>query len=252
MWATFKLVAVIAGLSLPAGLVLIPWTLLSGRIQPMYRVGKWIARTGLRAAGIHVEESGRENIPTDRACLFIPNHVSNLDPPIIGPLLPGTPSIMLKASLMRIPVLGRAWRLARCVPVEREGGREAAVRSARMAAEVVNSGLSMLIFAEGTRSPDGRLQPFKAGPFHLAQSTGAPIVPVAISGTESMMRKGSSRVRPGVARVQFLPAIDPAAYPTRSALIAALRSALAAALPEAMQPASAVSRGTASAHPRAT
>lgn len=236
MWATFKLVAVIACLGIPAGLVLIPWTLLTGKIEPMYSVGKWIAGAAIRSAGIRVNESGRENIPTDRACLFLPNHVSNLDPPVIAPLLPGAPSIMLKAELMRIPVLGRAWRLARCVPVERGGGREAAVRSARYAAEVVNSGLSMLIFAEGTRSPDGRLQPFKAGAFHLAQSTGALIVPVAISGTESMMRKGSSRIIPGTARVQFLPAIDPAGYPTRAALVAAVRSALTAALPEQMRP----------------
>ncbi|MGI4755659.1 MAG: lysophospholipid acyltransferase family protein [Janthinobacterium lividum] len=244
MWATFKLVAVIACLSLPAGLVLIPWTLLTGRIQPMYRVGKWIARTGLRAAGIRVQQSGRENIPTDRACLFIPNHVSNLDPPIIGPLLPGAPSIMLKAELMKIPVLGRAWKLARCVPVERTGGRDAAVRSARLAAEVVNSGLSMLIFAEGTRSPDGRLQAFKAGPFHLAQSTGAPIVPVAISGTESMMRKGSAEVIPGLARVQFLPAIDPKDFRTRAELMAAVRSALMEALPESMRPLEAAKQRT--------
>ena len=196
-----------------------------------------VPRTALRAGGIRVEQSGCENIPGDRACLFLANHVSNLDPPVIAPLLPGAPSIMLKAELLKIPVLGRAWRLARCVPVERGGGREATVRSARMAAEVVNSGLSMLIFAEGTRSPDGRLQPFKAGPFHLSQQTGAPIVPVAISGTESMMRKGSAKVVPGTARVQFLPAIDPAAYRTRGELMAAVREAMARALPDAMKPA---------------
>ncbi len=236
MWATFKLVSVIAGLSVPAGIVLIPWTLITGRVERMYRVGKWIARAALRAACIRVEQSGCENIPAGRACLFLPNHVSNLDPPVIAPLLPGTPSIMLKASLMRIPVLGRAWRLARCVPVERGGGREAAVRSARMASDVVNSGLSMLIFAEGTRSPDGRLQPFKAGAFHLAQSTGAPIVPIAIIGTESMLRKGSARIVPGTVRVQFLPAIDPAVFRTRAEFTRAVRQSLVEALPASMKP----------------
>ena len=85
MWATFKLVAVIAGLGVPAGLVLIPWTLLTGEIQPMYRVGKWIAHVALRAAGVRVEESGRENIPAQAACLFLANHESNLDPPVIVP-----------------------------------------------------------------------------------------------------------------------------------------------------------------------
>ena len=236
MWATIKMVAVFGGLGIPAGIFLIPWTLLSGRIQPMYRIGKWIASAGLRAAGIRVEQTGRENIPTDTACLFLPNHVSNLDPPVLAPLLPGTPSIMLKAELLKIPVLGRAFRMAKCVPVERTGGREAAVRSARMAANVIQGGLSMLIFAEGTRSPSGRLQPFKAGPFHLAQSTGAPIVPVAISGTESMMRKGSARLYPGIARVQFLPPVFPADFRTRAELIAAVQASLIAALPEAMRP----------------
>ena len=245
MWATFKLVAVIFGLGVPAGLVLIPYTLLSGRVGPMYRAGKWVARAAVRAAGIRVEQSGCENIPADRACLFLANHVSNLDPPVIAQLLPGTPSIMLKASLMRIPVLGRAWRLARCVPVERDGGRAAAVQSARMAAEVLSSGLSMLIFAEGTRSPNGRLQAFRAGAFHLAQSTGAPIVPIAISGTERMMRKGSIKLIPGTAQVQFLPAIYPANYPTRAALISAVRTSLVMALPEHMRPEEPVMQGAA-------
>ncbi len=236
MWATCKMVFVFALLGVPAGLVLIPWTLLTRNIRPMYRVGQWISAAGLRAAGIQVEQSGREHIPADRACIFLPNHISNLDPPLLAPLLPGTPSIMMKAELFKIPVLGRACRMARCVPVEREGGREAAVRSMRLAAEVIGSGLSMLIFAEGTRSRDGRLQPFKAGPFHLAQSTGAPIVPIAISGTESMMRKGSARVYPGVARVQFMPPVYPADFRNRAELMAAVRSSIAGALPENMRP----------------
>jgi 1-acyl-sn-glycerol-3-phosphate acyltransferase len=236
MWAAMKMVVTFTVLAIPAGLVLIPWTLLTGNIEPMYSVGKWIAAAGIRAAGITIEQTGRENIPTDRACIFVPNHVSNLDPPLMVPLLPGTPSIMLKAELMKIPILGRAWRMAKYVPVEREGGREAAVRSAKYAVDVVKSGLSMLIFAEGTRSKTGRLQPFKAGPFHIAQQTGVPIVPVVISGTESMMHKGSSKVYPGVARVQFLEPVDPAMYETRKALIEAVRSKMIAAMPDSMRP----------------
>ncbi len=236
MWAALKMLAAFAGLGIPAGIVLIPWTLLTRNIEPMYRVGKWIAAAGIRAAGIRVEQSGRENIPADRAAIFVANNVSNLDPPLMVPLLPGTPSIMLKAELLKIPILGTAWRMAKYVPVERGSGREAAVRSARYAAEVVRSGLSMLIFAEGTRSPTGRLQPFKAGPFHLAQTTGALIVPVAISGTEKMMEKGSSKVYPGVARVQFLPPVNPEQYPSRPALSEAVRRSIIAALPEHMRP----------------
>ena len=235
MWAAFKMIVTFAGLGIPAGLVLIPWTFLTKNIQPMYRVGKWVAATGLRAAGIRVQQYGRENIP-DCPAVFVPNHVSNLDPPIMVTLLPGTPSIMLKAELLKIPVLGKAWQMAKYVPVYREGGREAAVRSARYAAEVIRGGLSMLIFAEGTRANDGRLQAFKAGPFHLAQSTGAPIVPVVIVGTASMMRKGSSRVYPGTASVTFLPPVDPADFANRAALVAEVRRSMIAALPESMRP----------------
>jgi len=235
MWAAIKMVLAFAGLGIPAGLVMIPWTFLTGDIKPMYRVGKWICRAGLRASGIRVVQVGRENIP-DRPCIFVPNHVSNLDPPLMVPLIPGEPSIMLKAELLKIPVIGKAWQMAKYVPVDRDAGRDAGVRSIRYAAEVIRGGLSMLIFAEGTRSRTGRLQAFKAGPFHLAQSTGAPIVPVAISGTETMMRKGSAKVYPGVARVQFLPAVDPALYKNRAELIAAVRGAIAAALPESMRP----------------
>ncbi len=235
MWAAFKMFLTFAGFGISGGLVLIPWTFLTKKIQPMYRVGKWICSAGLRAAGIKVEQHGRENIPAG-AAIFVPNHVSNLDPPIMVPLIPGTPSIMLKAELMKIPILGKAWEMAKYVPVYRDGGREGAVRTARYAAEVISGGLSMLIFAEGTRSKTGRLQSFKAGPFHLAQSTGAPIVPVAISGTESMMRKGSSKVYPGTAKVTFLPPVDPADYPNRAEMVAEVRRRIISALPDSMKP----------------
>ncbi len=77
---------------------------------------------------------------------------------------------------------------------------------------------------------------FKRGPFHLAASTGAPIVPVAIYGTESMMRKGSAALTPGVAHIRFLPEIDPAGYPDRNSLLAAVRGSILGALPEHMHP----------------
>jgi 1-acyl-sn-glycerol-3-phosphate acyltransferase len=122
------------------------------------------------------------------------------------------------------------------VPVERGNRREAAKASVSAAADALNSGLHILIFAEGTRSKDGRLAAFKRGPFFLAQETGAPIIPVAISGTEKMMRKHSAAIHPGVARIQMLPPLDPANYSTREELMYAARQAIANALPEEMQP----------------
>ena len=104
------------------------------------------------------------------------------------------------------------------------------------AAEALRSGLSILVFPEGTRSLDGRLAGFKKGPFFLAEQTGAPIVPIAISGTERMMSKGSVWITPGVARVQMLEPIDSKAFATREELMAAVHNALAAALPAEMKP----------------
>ena len=137
---------------------------------------------------------------------------------------------------MRIPLLGRAMKMAKFVPVERGGRRDAAQANVRAAAEALRSGLHIMVFPEGTRSEDGRLADFKKGPFYLAMETGARVVPMAISGTESMMPKGSLRIIPAVARVEFLPAVDPAQFASRQALIEAVRSEIAAALPEKMKP----------------
>ena len=120
-------------------------------------------------------------------------------------------------------------RMAKFVPVERGSRRDAAKASVDAAADALRSGLHMLVFPEGTRSLDGRLSTFKKGPFFLAQETQAPIIPVAISGTQTMMRKGSSAITPGLARIQMLPAIDPTDYATREELMRAVRNAIAEA-----------------------
>jgi len=235
MVAAFKMLLVYVTLGGLAGAIGIPYSLVVGNVDRLYRVGMWIAAAGVRAAGIRVEVSGRENVPAGAKCIFLSNHVSNLDPPVLIPALPGMSSVLLKKDLMRIPILGIAMRMGRFVPVERGHRREAAQASMAAAAAALRSGLHVLIFAEGTRSKDGRLAGFKRGPFYLAMETGAPIVPIAISGTQTMMRKGSWAIRPGVARVQMLPAIDPAKYETRDELMAAAREAIAAALPEEMR-----------------
>jgi 1-acyl-sn-glycerol-3-phosphate acyltransferase len=164
------------------------------------------------------------------------NHVSNLDPPVLLPLIPGRSSVLLKRELMNIPILGMAMRMGQFVPVERGHKREAAKASVTAAGEALRSGLHILVFPEGTRSRDGRLAGFKKGPFFLAQETQAPVVPIAISGTEKMMKKGSVGITPGVVRVQMLPAIDPMQYESREDLMRAVREEIARALPEQMRP----------------
>lgn len=237
MFATLKLVTVYVALGSVAGILGIPYSLLIGDIGPLYRVAMWIIKTGVRAAGIRVEVRGLEHVPEGRSCIFMCNHVSNLDPPVLLPALPGRSSVLLKKELMKIPLLGVAMRMGKFVPVERGHRREAAQASVEAAGDALRSGLHIVVFPEGTRSRDGRLAAFKKGPFFLAQQTGTPIVPIALSGTQTMMRKGSMAITPGVARIELLPAVDPAAYGTREELLRAVRQVIAEALPESMQPA---------------
>jgi len=235
MFSTLKLLFVYTALGPLTGLIGIPWSLLRGNIRWMYKRGMWIAKAGIRAAGIRVEVDGLENIPANTACIFMSNHVSNLDPPILLPAIPGQLSVMLKQELMRIPILGTAMRMAKFVPVERGHDPVKAKATIDAAADALRCGLHIVIFAEGSRSPNGRLMAFKKGPFFLAKETGAPIIPEAISGTEKMMLKGSVRIYPATARVHLLPAIDSSQYATRDELMVAVREAINAALPQEMQ-----------------
>jgi len=236
MFSTFKMLFVYLTLGGLAGLLGIPYSFVVGNVRLLYRVSMPIIRAGVRAAGIRVVVTGVENVPAGVSCIFLSNHVSNLDPPVLLPAIPGMASVFLKKELMRIPILGTAMGMAKFVPVERGSRRDAAQASVAAAADALRSGLHFLVFPEGTRSKDGRLAPFKRGPFYLAKETGAPIIPVAISGTQKLMRKGSAAITPGSAKIQMLAAINPAAYTTREELMAAVRTAIAAALPEEMRP----------------
>jgi 1-acyl-sn-glycerol-3-phosphate acyltransferase len=194
----------------------------------------WGARTAVRLAGIHVEVEGRERLDPAKTYVFMANHVSNVDPPVIIPALPRRTSVLVKKELFRIPILGRAMKLGSLVPVDRSN-REAAVASMHTAAEVVRSGINMTVFPEGTRSYDGRLLPFKKGPFYLAIESGAPIVPVTILGTREIMPKGSPLVRKGTARLIFHPPVQPGHFRDRDELMEAVRQRIASALPHELQ-----------------
>lgn len=235
MIVTLVLVLVYVIFAIPTTLTLIPWAMITGRADPLYNMSQFINRVAFAVAGIRVEVTGRERIPAGQACIFMSNHLSNLDPPALIPRIPGRTSAFLKRSLMRIPILGYGFRLGEFVPVDRDGRVESAQESAAVARRVLAKGIHITIFVEGTRSPDGRLLPFKKGPFFLAMESGAPCIPVSIHGTGRMMPKGSIRIRPGTAHITFHAPLFPRNYATRDDLMEAVRTAIASGLPERMR-----------------
>jgi len=220
------------GLSLLiTGPFLLLYTFLARNIMPLYRTATRLAITGVRMAGVEIEVRGLENIQPERNYIFMSNHVSNLDPPILIPSIPVRCSVLVKKEVFRVPILGTAMKMADLVPVDRSN-REAAVESVRAAAEVLRHGLSMVTYPEGTRSPDGRLLPFKKGPFHLAMEAGVPVIPVTILGTDECWPKGTWAMRAGKVTLIFHPQIVPADFADREQLTNAVRSSIASSLPE--------------------
>jgi 1-acyl-sn-glycerol-3-phosphate acyltransferase len=214
----------------------IVWTLISGTADLMYEVAMKTVRASLRIAKIKVRVEGLENIPSG-VCIFAANHTSNVDPLAFVPAIPRRVSVLLKSELFRIPILSKAMRLAKFVPVDR-ADKESAVASVEVAVRVLKEGLSFAVYPEGTRSPDGRLKPFKKGAFAIAIQAGVPIVPVSISGAQHLMRKGDWTIRPGEIVVRFGPPVDALQYTMerRMELLARVEELVAVNLPEDQQP----------------
>jgi len=220
---------------IPTAILFIPWCWLTGDVLPLYKGTRFMLSSSCWMAGVRFHVEGLENVPRDRACIFMANHVSNLDPPALISLIPGRTSAFMKRSLMNLPVLGTGFRQGDFIAVDRSGNPAAAQESVTAAQRVLAKGVHMTTFVEGTRSPDGRMLPFKKGPFFLAMGSGAPCIPVSIHGTESIQGKGSVRMHPGVAHVVFHPPIEPAGFATREELTQAVRKAIASGLPEWMR-----------------
>jgi 1-acyl-sn-glycerol-3-phosphate acyltransferase len=214
-----------------AALLGFPWTFLTGDVRFLYRMFMIGASSGVRLAGVRVEAVGLDKIDPSRAYIFMSNHVSNLDPPITIPLIPKRTSVMVKKELFRYPILGQAMRIGSLVPVDR-GNRDAGIEAVQAAKKVVQQGINMTIYIEGKRSFDGKLLPFKKGPFYLAMECGVPVVPITILGTHDAMPKGRFAIKPGLVRVIFHPPIEPAEFGSRDNLMEKVRVVIESALPE--------------------
>lgn len=224
--------------TLVLGPPLILYTLVTRSADLLY----WVGVKGLvfitRVAGMRVDVEGRENIPPG-VCLFAANHTSNADAAAIVGAIPRRLAIFGRKSLFDIPIVGLAFRLANFVPVDR-GNRDAALASVKQAVEYIKAGSSFLVYPEGTRSPDGRMQRFKKGSFVMAIEAGVPVVPVACAGAHRIMKKNSLVIHPGIVTVRFGKPLDVSGYTVeqRTALAQIVHDAVAAQLPDDQKPAS--------------
>ncbi|OLD58282.1 MAG: hypothetical protein AUI33_17795 [Ignavibacteria bacterium 13_1_40CM_2_61_4] len=166
----------------------------------------------LAVCGIRVEVLGAERINSSQNYVFVANHASLFDIPAVVAGMPSNVRLIYKKELERVPFIGWALYIGRTyIPINR-GHKQEAMRSMEEAARTIARGASVLIFGEGTRSTDGRLQPFKRGPFKLAVQAGIPVVPLTINGSFRILPKGSLRPRPGsIALVLDNPIIPPGA-----------------------------------------
>ncbi len=213
-----------------AALVGFTWTFISGDVSLLYRMFTWGAKSGVQLAGVRVETVGLDRIDSARSYIFMTNHASNLDPPIQIPRIPRRTSVMVKKELFKVPILGRAMRMGSLVPVDR-GNREAGIEAVTAAKAVVGQGLNMTIYVEGKRSSDGKLLPFKKGPFYLAMECGVPVVPMTIVGTQHAMPKGRFAIKPGTVQVIFHPPIEPQDFGDRDGLMEKVRAVIESGLP---------------------
>jgi 1-acyl-sn-glycerol-3-phosphate acyltransferase len=160
------------------------------------RLTDW-SRSVVRRAAIELTVEGLDHIPRDRACLYMSNHQSHFDIPILYSVFPSTMRMVAKAELFRVPVFGRALRDAGFVSVDRSGDRANAMAAMRSCADALSRGINIWLAPEGTRSPDGRLGKLKKGGFLMAKQSGADIVPIVIDGSRNILPKNTTIVQRG-------------------------------------------------------
>lgn len=199
---------------------------------PVYvRMTRAWARVALWSSGSDAVLHGLENVTPGQPFILVANHVSWFDIFAIAAKLPVDYHFVAKKELEKIPVFGLAWRVAGHISIDR-ANRESAVQSLRKAGQQMREQKSVVvIFAEGTRSRSGRLQPFKKGAFVLAAETGIPVIPTVVTGSYDIMRPDTFIVRPATIHVYFEPPI-PAQGVTVDALMQRTRAVFVERLEE--------------------
>lgn len=176
---------------------------------PFDRYGRWYhgvsrfwSRVLLAICGLNLSTRGTEKLDPGQTYIYVSNHASLLDIPVIVTGIPDQIRIVYKKELEKIPVFGWGLKWGSYIGIDR-GKSAVAKKSLGEAIEKIRRGASVLLYAEGTRTTDGKLQPFKRGAFNLAVSAGIPVVPLTINGTYSVMPKGSLAIRPHPVELVF-------------------------------------------------
>lgn len=207
-------------------------TLISGWFDDSGKSGHAWARFWsvwcLRMAGIDVQVTGLELVPSDGSVIYMGNHQGNFDIQSLTVAIPRTFSWIAKEELFRVPLFGNAMRRAGYIPLDRSDGRKA-LKSMALAAQRVAAGTSVVIFPEGTRTMDGSLLPFKRGAFLLAGKAGVPIVPFTINGSRERNPRNRLELHPGTIRISFSAPIESKGVP-EGELMERVREAIAAKL----------------------
>lgn len=204
-----------------------------GSLLHRYAAVPW-ARVILLVCGVQLKVIGDEKAGEGSPRIYMSNHQSYFDILAVLAGLPGEFKFLLKQELMKIPLFGIAVRKTGYISIDRKDFRKAA-KSIKEAAEKIRKGTSVLIFPEGTRSEDGRVQAFKKGGFHLALKSGCDIVPVTIINSRTIVPKGSLRINRGVITMMIGRAIPVQDYSKRDidSLVERTREAIVGQMKEA-------------------
>ena len=179
--------------------------------NPVHRIARFWGRSILMVSRIKVSVKGMSNIDRSQSYIYMSNHQSNFDIPVLLGHLKIQFRWLAKMELFKIPIFGQAMRKAGYISIDRNN-RESAFESLKTAARKIKNGVSVVIFPEGTRSRDGKVRAFKKGGFVMALDAGVPIVPIVITGTSSIMTKGHLRINPGKVNMIIHPPIPTSTY----------------------------------------
>jgi len=160
-----------------------------------------------KVIGIDIEIEGMSNIEPNKNYIYVCNHSSLLDIPVLLGTIPGDVRIIYKRELEKIPIFGYGLKRSNLIGIDRSEPRKA-MKSLDEAIEKIQSGASVIIFPEGTREAGAELGQFKRGGFLIAEKAQTPIIPIAVFGTYDLLPAGKLMLKPGKVKISILPAID--------------------------------------------